>query len=596
MVNEQLVNWINENLEEGFSLSDLSKKLLESGYSQPEIDSAMNAVNVKPAAVKLPTLKPKIPKLAWFVGGVFALAIVVLSGLLLFPGEEVQQFAPQPDIVIPPTDKDGDGWVDLEVSVPPEGKDYKDDKKTPVEIDERRVCTLDQDCVLVMGKRPCGCPTAINSEFLEVWNKEVEESIAAAEESGIQPSCAPCIYHPDESESICKENVCKLTQKITPAEGCTEEGGTYQGFPGGENKCCEGLSTVLTMIEGKIDGDLIGCIQPALISGKEYSHTCIKSGDGICKEWENVCTSQDDCFCVKEGEYRPQPFELEEFGVYEGVNDCCGGLVPRSLNFVKDSDKCPPAAGGSSICINCGDGVCGTGESYCKCPEDCEEPVVGECLEEGESYPIYPGYEGPTECCDDLSKIPSYSPFEGECLLKVGSSGVCTNCGDWSCGIGEDPCNCPKDCERTISSEEECIGYGGVWGKVGISPTESCIIPMSDAGESCTDNDQCLGDCIIPYVIDVYVGKCVSQYDQVGFQLCIEHGGTYSETADGWACDIIIHTSDGGELCKDNNDCEARCERMFEVAKDYGICSTFSSYKGCHDYLKNGELFSICAD
>ncbi|MCX6695605.1 MAG: hypothetical protein NTU61_04855 [Candidatus Altiarchaeota archaeon] len=47
----------------------------------------------------------------------------------------------------------------------------------------------------------------------------------------------------------------------------------------------------------------------------------------------------------------------------------------------------------------------------------------------------------------------------------------------------------PKD-------NESCEALGGIWGRMGLSPSESCNLPTSDAGKTCSDNSECEGMCI----------------------------------------------------------------------------------------------------
>lgn len=72
-----------------------------------------------------------------------------------------------------------------------------------------------------------------------------------------------------------------------------------------------------------------------------------------------------------------------------------------------------------------------------------------ECIKEGKSFPIYPGYG----CCDGLTAIKPTSSLSstGECVPIVGSS-VCSNCGNGTCESWENQCNCKEDCSPTCLS------------------------------------------------------------------------------------------------------------------------------------------------
>jgi hypothetical protein len=94
------------------------------------------------------------------------------------------------------------------------------------------------------------------------------------------------------------------------------------------------------------------------------------TGDNMCFEYGGYY--QD---CRREGE------------VYEGkiiCARCCDGLERSSV--IVPGDEVPPeldelpegcdfgAPDSILVCIRCGDGVCGPGESFCNCPEDCPRP------------------------------------------------------------------------------------------------------------------------------------------------------------------------------------------------------------------------------
>ena len=78
--------------------------------------------------------------------------------------------------------------------------------------------------------------------------------------------------------------------------------------------------------------------------------------------------------CIPEGES------------YEGkvlCAKCCDGLIRAGSNVLGDAippevDRlkpgCDPGATSRVVCLRCGDGVCGTGETYCNCPRDCPVP------------------------------------------------------------------------------------------------------------------------------------------------------------------------------------------------------------------------------
>ncbi len=77
----------------------------------------------------------------------------------------------------------------------------------------------------------------------------------------------------------------------------------------------------------------------------------------------------------------------------------------------------------------------------------------GECTPEGGM-----NYFGKPPCCEGLTQVPNYAVAESnplQCIATNDGSGVCTKCGDGKCGIGENVCNCPKDCGCRSNSECE---------------------------------------------------------------------------------------------------------------------------------------------
>lgn len=105
----------------------------------------------------------------------------------------------------------------------------------------------------------------------------------------------------------------------------------------------------------------------------------------ICQTGSTACDSSDNYFtisapisgCAKEGQSYSGVFTDK----YPSV--CCDGLIGfmSGMDTRKVVDGKCIATGMESgypvgICIKCGDGVCGTGESVCSCPKDCEKIAI----------------------------------------------------------------------------------------------------------------------------------------------------------------------------------------------------------------------------
>ena len=57
---------------------------------------------------------------------------------------------------------------------------------------------------------------------------------------------------------------------------------------------------------------------------------------------------------------------------------------------------------------------------------------------------------------------------------------------------GDPPDATPKD-------QIACEAQGGDWRREGLLGEYMCVLPYADAGEACTDGDQCDGDCRLEY-------------------------------------------------------------------------------------------------
>ena len=93
-------------------------------------------------------------------------------------------------------------------------------------------------------------------------------------------------------------------------------------------------------------------------------------GNSVCDAGENYSSCGKDC-CYPEGEYIPVIPDAK----------CCDGLengANYDMNCVLNHDyECEPCLlVGASICINCGDGICGLGENFCNCIEDCKPTAM----------------------------------------------------------------------------------------------------------------------------------------------------------------------------------------------------------------------------
>jgi len=94
----------------------------------------------------------------------------------------------------------------------------------------------------------------------------------------------------------------------------------------------------------------------------EVSPPITSEEEGVtdCDRWRQVC--------AKEGESRCGPC---------GCRSCCGDLISRDSKHPFRSSEgevvCKENMK-SYVCVDCGNDVCGKGEDWCICPEDCPKP------------------------------------------------------------------------------------------------------------------------------------------------------------------------------------------------------------------------------
>lgn len=76
-------------------------------------------------------------------------------------------------------------------------------------------------------------------------------------------------------------------------------------------------------------------------------------------------------------------------------------------------------------------------------------------LEEGKSFDVDMfTVIRKNECARGLTPVIGAREFNGSCVFPMCNCYVCTKCGDSICGKGENFCNCPKDCEKGESDND----------------------------------------------------------------------------------------------------------------------------------------------
>jgi len=322
------------------------------------------------------------------------------------------------------------------------------------------------------GENRCNCPQDCEKPFpcMDAGGICTEEPMCANGEVGIMPSdCGPDVY-------------------CCPPSGECAAAGQPQGVGPEELPCCEGLSSIPWT-----DWSPGQC---GVVPG---GNICSDCGNGSCEPWENPCNCQADC---GSGECVPEGVMFE--GMYE-FSPCCDELQPITYAEVSETGDCMYVNCLCFMCANCGNGLCGAGENYCNCPEDCggeppqdpctlsggacfpggfacpagslAEPIecpddqqccmpTQLCAKEGEKVPVSP--EAPP-CCAGLELMSPAYPSGGACAQPVGVM-ICGKCGDGQCQSGwENNCNCPEDCPE---SQIGCSKNG-----VSCPPGQYCQFP-----------------------------------------------------------------------------------------------------------------------
>jgi hypothetical protein len=258
--------------------------------------------------------------------------------------------------------------------------------------------------------------------------------------------------------------------------------------------------------------------------GKTYSNDCFRNMAGVSKKYDGECEAGD---CAQEGESVP---------VVPGAKKCCPGLKKISCEKPNSNNICPTElCGGASICANCGNGICGSGENKCNCPEDCKEEA--DCIGDGEILRDLQGKKG--DCCSGLHEISSgYRNGVTYCTSEV--------CGNGECKALENKWNCSKDCGTEtdvdtdiseISCDDICKTKGYDYGIC-----RSTVVYLEQ--EPCQENEKNIGETagcyVTPGLVGVKKACCCANYDDGNSGNCTDSDGGINQYVKGTTCQPSI--------------------------------------------------------
>ena len=253
--------------------------------------------------------------------------------------------------------------------------------------------------------------------------------------------------------NCCAGMVCKYANNVgtcvkisTCGNGICEAGETATGCP---QDCCKPqVNEQISMLQGQLAAlnaqslqnssattgkqlaEQIATLQSQLSSLMTSCTNTSVCGNGQCEVGETATTCPADC---KSSACIPAGYELTS-----GQN-CCAGLssLVEKYSQLTENWTCLPMPNPRSLCAKCGDGICGPGESYCSCPQDCCTPGT---------------VSGCKVCQTNPSQV--WKDDNSKCTSgQVCKAGACisSSCGNGVCESSETTTGCPADCATSAN-------------------------------------------------------------------------------------------------------------------------------------------------
>lgn len=274
----------------------------------------------------------------------------------------------------------------------------------------------------------CGNGVCETGETSASCPRDCVDCTAACQEQGYQENTSDC-SSPNVGEKF--DNCCCTNKSSTNTcgNGKCETGETAAGC----SQDCGGAGTVCIADCGSTETACVNKQQPLFAAGEQCCPGTAKivaetDGNPVNGAVIKYACVNNPSGCAGENE------------MLSGSKQCCLGLAVRTIT------KSTPYANSTSYeCVKpvCGDGACEGGERS-TCPQDC-------CIKEGQSG------LGSSFCCKGLAFSAGGAPdANGNCpspadtrmMITPGGGGTCIACGNGVCGLGENKCNCPQDCNK----------------------------------------------------------------------------------------------------------------------------------------------------
>ena len=378
---------------------------------------------------------------------------------------------------------------------------------------------------------------------------------------------------------------------------------------------CSGGSCVYTPITSCTSGD--GCC-PSGCNSINDNDCSVNCGNGICESGENCGNCLADCSCPSgeiccSGSCTTPPCSLNSdcndynsctTDICNSAGTCSASCSNTQIVSCINNDGCCPSGCNSindnDCSVNCGNGICESGENCGNCLVDCPCPSGEICCSGSCTTPpcsLNSDCNDYNSCTTDICNSAgtcSASCSNTQIVSCINNDGCCpsgcnsindndcsVNCGNGICESGENCGNCLVDCPCP-SGEICCSG--------------SCTTPPCSLNSDCNDYNSCTTD------ICNSAGTCSASCSNNPITSCINNDGCCPSGCDSindndCSVDCGNGVCDSGENC---DNCLADCPCLSGQSCISGNCTTtctnecspsgtktctdLTHYKTCGDY------------